>query len=82
MDLLELPQQLEAVGIGQHHVGDDDIRFPGLEDLLAAGPDHRRADLIALMLEQDFQPLNHRGLVVDRQHTGFFLRGHFGRPSG
>ena len=67
--LLEPAQQLEAVDVGQHHVGDDDVGLPGLEDLLAARADHRGPDLVALVLEQDLQPLDHRRLVVDREHA-------------
>ena len=69
VDLLELAQQLEAVDVRQHHVGDDDVGLPGLEDLLAAGADHRRPDFVPLVLEQDLQPLDHRGLVVDGEHA-------------
>ncbi len=76
VDLLELTEQLEPVGIRQHHVGDDDVRLPGLEDLLAAGADHGGPDLVALVLEQDLQPLDHRGLVVYGQHAALFLESH------
>ena len=44
----------------------------GLEDLLAARADHRGPDLVALVLEQDLQPLDHRRLVVDGEDA--FLR--------
>ena len=73
VDLLELAQQLEAVGVGQHHVGDDDVGLPGLEDLLAARADHRGPDFVALVLEQDLQPLDHRRLVVDGEHPVLLL---------
>ena len=76
VDLLELAQQLEAVDVRQHHVGDDDVGLPGLEDLLAAGADHRRPHLVALVLEQDLQPLDHRRLVVDGEHAVLFLQSH------
>ena len=76
MDLLELAQQLEPVGVRQHHVGHDDVRLPGPEDLLAASPDHRGPDLVALVLEQDLQPLDHRGLVVNRENAALLLSGH------
>ena len=69
VDLLELAQQLEPVGVRQHHVGDDDVGLPGLEDLLAARADHRGADLVALVLEQNLQPLDHRRLVVYGEHA-------------
>ena len=71
--LLEPAQQLQPVDIGQQHVGDDDVGLPGLEDFLAARADHRGADFIALVLEQDLQPLDHRRLVVDRQDAVFLL---------
>src|SRR5687768_17892231 len=35
-------------------------RLPGPEDFLAASADHRRAHLVALVLEEDLQPLDHR----------------------
>ena len=76
VDLLELAQQLEPVGIRQHHVGDDDVRLPGLEDLLAARADHGGPDFIALVLEQDLQPLDHRRLVVYGEHAALFLQSH------
>ena len=76
VDLLELTEQLEPVGIRQHHVGDDDVRLPGLEDLLAAGADHGGPHLIALVLEQNLQPLDHRWLVVYGEHAALFLQSH------
>ena len=76
MRLLEPAQQLEPVDVGQHHVGDDDVGLPGLEDLLAARADHRGPDLVALVLEQDLQPLDDRRLVVDREHPVLLLRRH------
>ena len=76
VDLLELAQQLETVGIRQHHVGDDDVRLPGLEDFLAPRADHRGPDFVALMLEQDLQPLDHRRLVVYGEHPVLLLGGH------
>src|SRR5258708_7481968 len=69
MDLLELAHQLQPVDIGQQHVGDDNVGLPGLEDFFAARADHRGPDFIALMLEQDLQPLDHRRLVVYGQDT-------------
>ena len=80
VDLLELPQQLEAVGVRQHHVGHDDVGLPGLEDLLAARADHRGPDFVALVLEQDLEPLDHRRLVVDREHPVSFLDRHHNPP--
>ncbi len=74
MRLLEPAQQLQPVRVGQHHVGDDDVGLPGAEDLVAAGPDHRCPDLVALVLEQDFQPLDHRRLVVYGEDTALLLR--------
>jgi hypothetical protein len=81
MRVLELAQELEAVGIRQHHVGDDDIRLPGPENLFAAGPDHRGPDLVTLVLEQDLQPLDHRRFVVYRQNAALFLCRHSGQTS-
>ncbi len=74
--LLELAEQLEPVRVRQHHVGHDDVGLPGLEDLLAPGADHRGPDLVALVLEQDLQPLDHRRLVVDRQDSALLLGRH------
>ena len=76
MDLLELPEQLQPVGVRQQHVGDDDVRLPGLEDFFAAGADHRGADFVALVLEQDLEPLDHRRLIVDREHAVSLLCRH------
>ena len=76
VDLLEFPEQLEAVRVGQHHVGHDDVGLPGLEDLFAACADHRGPDLVALVLEQDLQPLDHRRFVVDGEYPVALLDGH------
>ena len=73
MRLLELAEEFQPVDVRQHHVGDDDVGLPGLEDLLAAGADHRGPDLVALVLEQDLQPLDHGGLIVDREHPVLLL---------
>ena len=67
VELLELADQLDAVDVGQHHVGDDRVGPPGPEDLLAARADEGGSHLVARVLEQDLQPLGHRRLVVDRQ---------------
>src|SRR5262245_1523953 len=72
--LLELPQQLQPVDVGQHHVRDDNVGLPGLEDLLAPRTDHRSADLIPLMLEQNLQPLDHGRLVIDGEDPVFLFR--------
>jgi hypothetical protein len=76
VDLLEFSQQLEPVGIGQHHVGHDNVGLPGLENLFPSRPDHRRPDFISLVFQQDLQPFDHRGLVVDREHPVALLDGH------
>ncbi len=76
--LLELPQQLQPVGVRQHHVGDHDIRLPGLEDLLAPGADHGGAHLVPLVLEQNLQPLDHRRLIVNGENAVLFLGRHSG----
>ena len=65
VELLELADELDAVDVGQHHVGHDRVRPPGLEELFAARADERRPHLVARVLEQDLQPLGHRRLVVD-----------------
>ncbi len=41
VNLFEFAEQLEAVGVGQQHIGDDNIRLPRLEDLLSSTV-HRR----------------------------------------
>src|SRR5690606_33748999 len=38
-------------------------------------------DLVALVLQQDLQPLDDRRLVVDRQHPVFLFRRHFSNLS-
>ena len=75
-ELLEPAQQLDAVHVGQHHVGDDRVGPPGPEDLLAARADERRPHLVARVLEQDLQPLGHRRLVVDGEHALLAFQSH------
>ena len=69
IDLLQPAQQRDAVEVGQHQVGDDDVGAPLLEDLLAAGADERRPDLVALGLDDHLEPLGHRRLVVDGEYA-------------
>ena len=69
IDFLEPPEQLDAVQVRQHQVGDDDVGPPLLEDLLAAGADERRPDLVALGFDDHLQPLGHRRLIIDGEHT-------------
>src|SRR5712692_10057323 len=64
VELLELADQLDAVDVGQHHVGDDRVGVPRLEQFFAAGADERGPHVVARVLEQDFQPLSHRRLIV------------------
>ena len=76
VELLELADQLDAVDVGQHHVGDDRVGTPGLEQLLAARADERGAHLVAGVLEQDLQPLGHRRLIVDGEDALLTLETH------
>ena len=77
IELLEPAHELDAVDVGQHHVGDDGVRPPGPEQLFAARADERGSDLVAGVLEQDLQPLGHRRLVVDGQdRDSFASRAH------
>ena len=65
VDVLEPAHQLDAVDVGQHHVGEHRVGPPRLEQLLAARADERRPHLVAGLLEHHLQPLGHRRLVVD-----------------
>ena len=76
VELLELAHQLDAVDVGQHHVGDDRVGPPGLEELFAARADERGPHFVARVLEQDLQPLGHRRLVVDREHAFLTFDAH------
>ncbi len=69
IELLELAHQLDAVDVGQHHVGDDRVGTPRLEELFAARADERGPHFVAGVLEQDLQPLGHRRLVVYRENA-------------
>ncbi len=69
LQLLEPLEQVESVHVRQHHIGDYRIRSPGLEDLVAPRTNEGRPHLVALMLEQDLQPLGHRRLVVNHEHA-------------
>ena len=64
VELLELANQLDAVDVGQHHIGDDRVGSPGLEQLFSACTDERGSYFITGVLEQNFQPLGHRRLVI------------------
>ena len=76
IELLELADQLDAVDVRQHHVGDDGVGPPGPEELLAARADERRPHLVARVLEQDLQPLGHRRLVVDGEDALLAFQTH------
>ena len=76
VELLELADQLDAVHVGQHHVGDDRVGPPGPEQLFAARADEGRLHLVARMLEQDLQPLGHRRLVVDGEDALLSFQAH------
>ena len=76
VNLFEFAEQLETVGVGQQHVGHDYIRLPGLEDLLPARPDHRSTHFVALVFEEDLEPLDHRRFIVDSEHAVPFLHRH------
>ena len=76
IELLEPTNQLDAVHIGQHQVGDDAIGMPRLEDLFAARPNGRGLDLESSVLEQNLQPLGHHRLVVYGEHASLAFRTH------
>jgi hypothetical protein len=78
VELLELADELNPVDVGEHHVGDDRVGTPGLEQLFAAGADERGADFVAGMFEQDLQPLGHRRLIVYREYALLTLETHTG----
>ena len=65
VDILEPAQQRDTVEVGQHQIGHHHVGPPLLEDLLAAGADERRADLVALSFDDHLQPLGHGWLVID-----------------
>ena len=74
--LLELANELDAVDIRQHHVGDDCIRLPRAEQFVPARADQCGAHLVARVLEKDFEPLGHRRLIIDGEYPFFTLDGH------
>ncbi len=77
IELFELPDELDAVDIWQHHVGHDRVGPPTLEQLFAARPYKCRLDFIPRVLEEDFQPLGHRRFVIDGQDALLsFRRAH------
>ncbi len=76
IELTKLADQLNPVDVREHHVGDHDIWTPGAKQLLAAGADERGFDLVARVLEQNFQPLGHRRLIVYRQHPLLAFQTH------
>ena len=78
IELLESADQLDAIDVRKHHVGDDGIGAPGLEDLLAARPDEGGPHLEARVLQQDLQPFRHRRLVIDGEHALLPFQTHEG----
>ena len=67
IDLLQPAKERNAVEVGEHQVGDDNIRPPLLEDLLATGAEERGAHLKPLGFDDHLQPLGHRLLIIDGQ---------------
>src|SRR5688572_14810098 len=69
IDVLQPTEELDAVEVGQHQIGDHDVRPPLLENLFAPRADERRPDLVPLRLDDHLEPFGHRRLIVDRKHT-------------
>src|SRR6185503_17469582 len=67
IEFLEPAQELNAVEVGKHEVGDDHVGPPLLENLLSAGSDEGRANFIAFSFDDHLQPLGHRRLVVNSE---------------
>src|SRR5207253_3142917 len=76
IELLELPHELDAVDVRQNHVSDDGVGTPGFEEFLAARTDQRGPYFVARVLEQNLQPLGHRGLIVDGEYTLLAFQTH------
>lgn len=80
IDRLELPQQRNAVDVGQHQIQQHDVRLPCAEDLRGARANGRSADLvtraIGRLLDDHLQPVGHRRLVVYDQHAAPQCRLH------
>src|SRR5262245_3029181 len=69
VNLFELPDELDAVHIGQHHVGHNGVRLPHAEQLFATGADQRSPNLVARVLQEDLEPLGHRRFIIYRKHA-------------
>src|SRR5439155_18178987 len=65
IDFLEAAQELNAVEVRKHEVGDDHIRAPLFEDFLAAGADEGGSNLVPLCFDDHLQPFGHRRLIVN-----------------
>jgi hypothetical protein len=72
VDCLELPQQRDAVGVGQHDVEQHHVGMPGPEDLFRLRADRRGAHFVARrarrLLHHHLQPVSHHRLVVYDEH--------------
>jgi hypothetical protein len=76
VELLDLPQEVEAAHVRHPDVGHGDVEDVGLHGLegIVAGPGRR--DLIAPMRQRFLQELKDRALVVDDQNAcGFHILG-------
>ncbi len=76
VQLGNLPDKVNAAAPGHRNIDDDDIRFAGLEGLIAGRCVLRLGDDVdALMhLDQPAIALAHHGVIVDEQHAD--VRGH------
>ncbi len=63
--LLEIAQQVDAVGIGQHQVHQDDFRPPRPENLPSLRSIRRRPGQVPAGLDQQFQEISGIPVVVD-----------------
>jgi hypothetical protein len=84
--LLEAAQQGYPIRVRQLEIGENDIRAPLPEDLLAPGANQCRSNFVAFGFDHDTKPLGHRRFVVDhedappafrsdRRHTRHFWSG-------
>ena len=68
--LLEVPQEVDAVGVGQHEVHEDDFRPPRPENLPSLRRIRRRPGQIPSRLDQQLQEISGIPVVVDDQYSG------------
>src|SRR5215468_7039809 len=66
----QAPKQIEPGKLRHHHIGDYNVGIIRLDHLLRLCAIRRQADVIAPLLQDHFENLADRGLVVDDQNLG------------